>query len=120
MIDLAGVGESVIANDPGLRIMGAVIVCLALVIVPLGAFTAISGRLPVMGRRRANQYLDGRARRFGLAQALMGTALVILGSQPFLSLSWLFRSALLALAAILATTALVLQVSMLLASARKS
>jgi hypothetical protein len=120
VIDLAGPGESVIANHPGLRIMGAMIVCLALVMMLLGAFIAISDRLPVIRRRRASQQLDGKARRLGgLGQVLGGMALLILGSQPFLSLSWSARAVVLGLAAILATAAAVTQVSVLWAYTRK-
>lgn len=110
-----------IANYQILRIMAAVIVCLALVIVSLGAFIAVSDRLPVVRRRCINQRLDGKARRLGgLGQVLGGTALLILGSQPFLSLSWMSRTVFLGLAVILAAAAVALHVSVLWAYIRKS
>jgi hypothetical protein len=120
VIELAGPGESVIANGQSLRIIGAVIVCLALVIVVLGAFIAISGRPLAIGRRRANQQSGSKVRLLGLAQILSGTGLLMLGSQGFLPLSWLFRTVVLGLAAILITTGAVLHVSLAIALARKS
>jgi hypothetical protein len=121
VIDLAAPGESMIPNDLGLLIMGAVTVFLALVTMTLGAFIAISDRLPVIRRRRGNQQLDGKAWRLrGLGSVLGGAGLLILGSQPFLSLSWLSRAVVLGLAVILALAAVVVQVvSMLWVFTRK-
>ncbi|NJC71933.1 hypothetical protein HC031_19750 [Planosporangium thailandense] len=126
VINLAGPGEnaiangkSVIADSLSLRVMGTAIVCLALVIVLLGAFIAISGRPVAVGYRRVNHHRGGKVRLLGLAQILLGAGMLMLGLQGFLMLSWLFRTVVLGLTAVIITTGAALQVSLTIALARK-
>jgi MFS family permease len=96
-------GPDKFAHGGIINALAAVIVCTALGVLLLGAFSAIRGRRLSNGSPLAKQTGQGSARRLGLAQVLFGTGALALGLQPFLLLTWLSRTILLSLAAMLIT-----------------
>ncbi|GII23259.1 hypothetical protein [Planosporangium mesophilum] len=101
MIGIAGPDK--FAHGGIIDALAAVVVCAALGVLLLGTFSAIRGRPLSNGSSLAKQTGQGSARRLGLAQVLFGTGALILGLQPFLLLTWLSRTILLSLTAVLIT-----------------
>jgi hypothetical protein len=97
--ELAYSGKTVLDVSPTTRVLALALTSMAVLFLLLGAYTMVSGRLPLIGKQ---------GRLSGLAQLLWGITWLVFGLQPFMSLSWSLRTGLLAFNVVLTVAALIL------------